>query len=181
MKIYTKVGDGGNTFLFGGKKVRKDDPRVKAYGHVDELNAALGLARALLKNTALAGKIDAVQKELFVLGADLAAPPGAKTPKAPPRIGPDHVKRLEREIDTLQALLPPLKTFILPGGSPAGAALHLARAVCRRAERSVVALSKKQKIGPQTQIYLNRLSDHLFVLARAANAAESAPETPWVP
>jgi cob(I)alamin adenosyltransferase len=181
MKIYTKVGDGGNTFLFGGKKVRKDDPRVNAYGEVDELNAALGLARATLKSTAFAGKIDLLQRELFVLGAELARPPGAKGPRSPQAVGPDHVARLEREIDVLAGILPPLKNFILPGGSPAGAALHLARTTCRRAERAVVTLAKKQRVGPQDQIYLNRLSDYLFMLARAVNAAESAGETPWIP
>lgn len=173
MRIYTKVGDGGNTRLFGGKAVRKDDPLVEALGDVDELNAVLGLARS--------APVEELQADLFVLGADLAAPRGMKTSKPVPRIAPAHAARLEREIDALQASLPPLKTFVLPGGAPEGAALHLARAVCRRAERRVTALLKKKRASPEAQIYLNRLSDYLFLLALDANRRAGRSETPWAP
>jgi cob(I)alamin adenosyltransferase len=180
--IYTGGGDRGETGLFGGGRVSKDDLRVEAYGAVDELNAVLGLARTM----PLPGEIDAllgrIQDSLFVLGADLATPPDA-TARA------DRVVRLderaghalEPEIDRLEAGLAPLRTFILPGGSPAGAALHLARTVCRRAERRAVSLARKEGISPGVIVYLNRLSDLLFVMARSANAHAGIPEAPWNP
>lgn len=181
MKIYTKIGDGGNTQLFGGKMVSKDDARVEAYGAADELNSALGWVISLLKDKTTIGKLEEVQKELFILGADLATPPDTKVNKPVPRLGPSHITRLEKEIDALQENLPPLQTFILPGGSPAGAALHLARSIGRRAERALVSLSKQEKISPDNQIYLNRLSDYLYVLARQVNRSEGQVETPWLP
>ncbi len=181
MKIYTKVGDGGNTFLFGGKKVAKNDPRVESYGDVDELNCFLGWAKTQIKGPDLIEKLDVVQDELFVLGADLATPAGTKSPKKVPRITRRNVARLEKEIDELEMTLPPLRTFILPGGHPGGASLHLARAVCRRAERACIPLLKAGAVSLNAQIYLNRLSDYLFVLARAVNHRERWPETPWHP
>jgi cob(I)alamin adenosyltransferase len=185
VKIYTKVGDGGDTRLYGGKKVRKTDARVRAYGEVDELNSALGWISALLKERKDFGEIvsglTAIQGELFDMGADLATPPDARTPKSVPRLTAQAAARLEAEIDDMQSKLPPLQTFILPGGSPAGAACHLARTVCRRAERAVVELSDAAPINPVNQIYLNRLSDYLFVAARFVNHLDDLPETPWAP
>jgi cob(I)alamin adenosyltransferase len=146
---------------------------VEALGAVDELNAALGWAAALAAKP-IRKIIERIQAELFDLGADVAA---AK--KDAPRVTPAHAFRLEKEIDALQARLPPLRKFILPGGSPAGAALHLSRAVCRRAERALIPLLKKKIVSRDAQIYLNRLSDHLFVLARTANRRAGASETTW--
>lgn len=177
MRIYTKVGDGGNTFLFGGKKVRKDDAVIEAIGAVDELNAAVGWARSLSD----AGALEDIQRLLFVLGADLATPPRTKAPKTVPRITASHAAWAEKEIDALEASLPPLRTFILPGGSPAGAALHLARTVCRRAERALVPLLKKKRASKDAQIFINRLSDLLFLLARDENRKTGRSETPWMP
>lgn len=180
--IYTGGGDRGETGLFGGGRVQKDDLRVEAYGAVDELNASLGLART----TGLPGELDAllarIQDDLFVLGADLATPPDA-TVRADRvvRMEAGAAKALEPEIDRLDAALPPLRTFILPGGSPGGAALHLARTVCRRAERRVVTLARKSGVSPEAVVYLNRLSDLLFVMARSANARAGVPEAPWNP
>jgi cob(I)alamin adenosyltransferase len=179
MKIYTKVGDGGDTYLFGDGKVRKDHPRVNAYGDVDEMNSVLGWAETLAERKLLREDIEKVQGELFILGADLSTPPGSRPPKQVPRIGTGHIKRLEKEIDTLSARLPKLENFILPGGSGVGAVLHLARAVCRRAERSLVPILKKDRSLSDAQIYLNRLSDYLFILARTANLDAKRPERIW--
>jgi len=153
-RIYTKQGDAGETGLFGGERVPKDDARVEAYGQVDELNAALGVAIVQVP-----AKVD-------------KALPG-------PRVGEPQVAALEKSIDTHEAQLPPLKSFILPGGTAKAAALHLARTVCRRAERAVVALARGAAVSPAILKYLNRLSDLLFVLARAANAQASRPDTKW--
>lgn len=190
MKIYTRAGDAGETGLFGGARVAKDDARVEAYGTVDELNCALGVVRAALPATspAVASPLDAllarVQSELFDLGAELATPParletklGARVPLATEQ----RTAALEQEIDRMEAKLAPLKTFILPGGTPAAAALHVARAVCRRAERRAVALSHVDMVRPEALRYLNRLSDLLFVLARYANHQAGWPDTPWHP
>lgn len=179
MKIYTKMGDGGDTYLFGGKKVRKDHPRVMAYGDVDELNSVLGWAETLAPGQALRRAIRTVQWELFTLGADLSTPLSSRPPKPVPRIGADHIARVEREIDRLSDRLPELKNFILPGGSPLGAVLHQGRAVARRAERALVPLLKKDRSLSHAQIYLNRLSDYLFVLARTANQAARRLEQIW--
>lgn len=181
MKIYTKVGDGGQTGLFSGQKVWKNDPRIEATGAMDETNSALGLALSFLKDKKFRTAIEEVQKELFILGADISTPAGAKTSKPAPRITPAHAARLEKEIDALQAGLPALATFILPGGSPAGAALHVARSFCRRAERALIPLLQDKGIDPAALVYINRLSDHLFVLARAVNQQENFQETPWLP
>lgn len=180
MKIYTKVGDGGDTFLFGGRKVRKDDPRVAAYGDVDELNSLLGWAMALSPRASFHPFLKEVQETLFVLGADLATPRGKRSP-AVPRLTPQHTPPLEKAIDRWTQTLPPLRRFILPGGSPTGAALHVARAVARRAERSVVGLLEKDPGLLPAQIYLNRLSDALFVLARTVNRKVRVPESEWRP
>jgi cob(I)alamin adenosyltransferase len=179
MKIYTKTGDTGDTGLFAGPRVRKHHPRIEAYGTVDELNSLLGVARA----EGPPGDIDEVlaqaQHDLFVLGAELATPDPRKLSLS--LLGGGHIERLEHAIDRYEADLPPLKEFILPGGTRVAASLHLARCVCRRAERDVVALadSPDEEVRPEAIQYLNRLSDLLFVLARAANAAEGCVDVPW--
>ena len=179
MKIYTRTGDSGDTGLFGGPRVRKDDIRIEAYGTVDELNAVLGLARTEHSSSALSELLESLQHDLFVIGAELATPePGQHTM---PAIGTADVERLEGCIDQYEAELPPLKQFILPGGSPAGATLHVARAVCRRAERRVITLqgTSDTEISATIIVYLNRLSDLLFVLARFANQQGDQPEIAW--
>lgn len=168
-RIYTRGGDGGETSLVGGRRVAKHDLRVEAYGTVDEANAVLGLARLRAKG-ALAAMLARIQNDLFDLGADLATPSGGRKDKGALRIVASQVKRLEREIDGCNAKLKPLDSFVLPGGSELAAALHLARTVVRRAERHAVALAKREAVNPEALKYLNRLSDHLFVLARFANA-----------
>jgi cob(I)alamin adenosyltransferase len=177
MKIYTKTGDDGETGLFGGPRVRKNCPRIEAYGTVDELNAVVGMARTQGPPADLDGLLCRIQNELFDLGAELATPDPAKFGIAGATEA--HVSALEREIDRYEAELEPLKQFILPGGTPAAAALHLARTVCRRAERCVVTLTESEAISPNTVIYLNRLSDLLFVLARAANRRAGVADVPW--
>jgi cob(I)alamin adenosyltransferase len=182
-KIYTRRGDDGSTGLFGGPRVSKDDLRVAAYGEVDELNSALGVAREELLAPAqkdILAIVDALQSELFTLGAELATPEAEDAPREVPHIGAEMVTRMERDIDRLTAELPPMRNFILPGGSRAGAALHLCRTVCRRAERKAVALAHSSEVSPQALAYLNRLSDLLFVLARAANLRAGGREIPWV-
>jgi cob(I)alamin adenosyltransferase len=180
-RIYTRRGDDGSTGLFGGPRVRKDDLRVAAYGDVDELNSALGVAREELPEGDLRALLDSLQSELFTLGAELATPDAEAAPKEVPRVSAAQVTRLEREIDRLTGELPPMKNFILPGGSRAGAALHLCRTVCRRAERKVVELAESANVSPEALAYLNRLSDLLFVMARAANLRAGGREIPWVP
>ena len=183
MKIYTKTGDAGETGLFGGGRTPKDSPRVAAYGQVDELNAALGVALAIEPRSFCRDLLEGVQRDLFTIGAELATPDPAKLAKAlrGPPVGPDHVAALERAIDAEEVRLRPLKQFILPGGVPKAAALQLARAVCRRAERAVVTLQREQHTSGSSSVvpYLNRLSDLLFVLARVANQAADAPEQTW--
>jgi cob(I)alamin adenosyltransferase len=179
MKIYTKTGDDGSTGLFGGRRVRKTDPRVQAYGEVDELNAVLGVALAAGAGD-LAAVLTDLQRELFVLGADLATPPGMETSYLP-RVQAQHVAALERLIDEHDARLPELKSFVLPGGSALAAHLHHARTVCRRAERAAVALAAVEDLGPVPVQFLNRLADLLFVLARWANLSAGVAETPWAP
>ena len=178
MKIYTRTGDTGDTSLFDGTRVRKSEPRVEAYGEVDEVNACLGLARASCADREIDADIVHLQRDLFALGAQLADPGekiAARVGKA--ALGDADVTRLEQVIDRYEAELPPLRRFILAGGSPAGAALHLARAVCRRAERRMVAL--EPALDPVLLRYVNRLSDLLFVLARAMNHRAGAVETEW--
>lgn len=178
-KIYTRTGDAGETALFDGTRVSKSDPRVDAYGDVDELNSCLGVARSKLGGTALAGMIDAIQKDLFALGSMLADPRhriAARVVKA--TLSDADVLRLEQWIDTLDAALPPLRKFILAGGTEAGALLHLSRSVCRRAERRIIALGEGASPGVAL-VYINRLSDLLFVMARAVNAEQGIPEVEW--
>ncbi|HKT79012.1 MAG TPA: cob(I)yrinic acid a,c-diamide adenosyltransferase [Vicinamibacterales bacterium] len=178
MKIYTRTGDSGDTSLYGGVRVSKSDPRVAAYGEVDELNAWLGVVRASSLDDDLDDMIVQIQRDLFAVGAQLADPRekiGAGVEKA--AIGDEEVARLEQTIDFLETELPPLRHFILAGGSPAGSALHLARTVCRRAERHIVALSSS--IDPVLIRYVNRLSDLLFVLARVVNHRDGVAETEW--
>ncbi len=178
MRIYTRTGDAGETSLFGGGRVPKDDPRVDAYGEVDELNAAIGLARAegLFDMDELAKEL---QDQLFTVGAVLATPRGTKAAAAIPQVKPEWATRMEQAIDGFDRELPPLSTFILPGGSKAAAALHLARTVCRRAERKVVALARSGEVGPEVVVHLNRLSDLLFTMARMANLRAKVPDVPW--
>jgi cob(I)alamin adenosyltransferase len=177
VKIYTKTGDDGETGLFGGPRVRKNCPRIEAYGTVDELNAVVGIVRTHGLPPDLDALLARIQNELFDLGAELATPEPAKFGIAGATDA--HVAALEREIDRYEAELEPLGQFILPGGTPAAAALHLARTVCRRAERCVVTLTETETISPNTVIYLNRLSDLLFVLARAANRRAGVADVPW--
>lgn len=180
MKIYTKTGDGGETGLIGGTRVGKDHLRVVAYGEVDELNALLGIVRADAEDAPLRRLLRDIQRDLFALGAQLADPTarvGAKKPKA--AVAEGLVRRLERAIDTRQRALPPLTAFILPGGSRPGARLHFARTVCRRAERAAVALARRESLDPRLVVYLNRLSDLLFVLARFENHRRGEPEDRW--
>ena len=179
MKIYTKTGDEGQTSLFDQTRVSKADPRVDAYGEVDELNACLGAARAAGLDVDLSDAVVAIQRELFAVGARLADPSSriaGRVIKA--AVTGAHVERLEQLIDRLEGELPPLRRFILPGGSPGGAMLHFARTICRRAERRVVALAA-DSVEPIITVYLNRLSDLLFVMARAANFRAQAAEIEW--
>jgi cob(I)alamin adenosyltransferase len=179
MKIYTKTGDDGTTGLFGGARVKKASARVEAYGTVDELNAVVGLARATALGASTEAVLSHVQADLFTLGAELACVP-EKTAKLSMRLlDGDDASRLERAIDVAESKLSPLQTFILPGGSPGAAALHLARTVCRRAERAVLAVDDAPPRA-EVVIYLNRLSDLLFVLARLANHEKGVVDVPWV-
>jgi cob(I)alamin adenosyltransferase len=178
MKVYTKTGDKGKTSLFGGQRVMKDALRIEAYGTIDELNSHLGVIRSLKPVTQLDGILDSLQQELFVLGADLATPRSQKKAKVR-RIGSLEVERAEKTIDSLEEYLEPLQAFILPAGSNIASELHVARTVCRRAERCVVRLSRRNDIGPLPLVYLNRVSDLLFVLARYANKLDGVEETKW--
>lgn len=177
-RIYTKTGDAGDTGLFDGTRVSKADARVDAYGDVDELAAWLGIVRSSLEPGDVADVVERIQRELFAVGARLADPSrkiAARVDKSD--LGPAHIERFEREIDRFEEELEPLRTFILPGGSRAGANLHGARAVCRRAERRVVGLGSAA--DADVVVYLNRLSDLLFVLARVVNRRAGVPETAW--
>ncbi len=186
-RVYTRTGDDGRTALVGGKRESKDSPRVAAYGDVDELNSVLGVARAVLaqppyRRRKAARRLDEVlgfvQQELFDLGSELATPPGGEY-EGMLRMGPEHTERLETFIDEMQADLAPLRSFVLPGGGMAGAQLHQARTVCRRAERAVTSLVRRKAAGPWTARYLNRLSDLLFVQSRWIAAKTGHDETLW--
>ena len=181
MKIYTKTGDGGETGLLGGGRVPKDDPRVATYGQVDELCAVIGLALAFEPQDFSRDVLERVQRDLFTIGAELATLDPAKLARVLPGnpIGEPEVFALESTIDARERALTPLTNFILPGGAPKAAALHVARTVCRRAERAVVSLARSSPVSPAIVKYLNRLSDLLFVLARAANAAAHRPDVRW--
>jgi cob(I)alamin adenosyltransferase len=176
MKIYTKTGDGGETSLFAGGRVPKDDARLHAYGTIDELNAILGMAIAFGLQPSLVAPLQRVQMELFTLGADLATPLDAKADWLV-RLDASHALQLEAEIDQWDTELPALQNFILPSGTPAATLLHQARTVCRRAERWMVTL--KEELNPESLIYVNRLSDWLFTLARVENARAGVAETIW--
>ena len=179
MKIYTRKGDSGETGVFGGPRLRKDAPRIESYGTIDELNSVIGVARTQSIPEQIDQVLKRVQNELFDLGAELATPdPQARGTQT---IGDAHVSALEADIDRAEAALAPLANFILPGGTPGAAHLHLARTVCRRAERRLVTLASdgSQSISPALVTYVNRLSDLLFVLARAANSAAGLSDVHW--
>jgi cob(I)alamin adenosyltransferase len=179
VKIYTKTGDAGETSLFDNTRVSKADARVDAYGEVDELNACIGVARAAGLAPDIGEIVDGIQQDLFALGARLADPTGRIAERVTKAVVTDaDVARLEQAIDRLETELPPLRRFILPGGSHSGALLHLARTVCRRAERRVIGLGPNV-VEPVIIVYLNRLSDLLFVMARAVNHRAGAPEVEW--
>jgi len=181
MKIYTRTGDTGTTGVFGGGRVDKDSPRVDACGDVDELNAALGVARAELGSQHAGAWVEQIQAELFTLGAELSCAPGKEARLGISLLGAEAATRLERQIDELEAELTPLTNFILPGGTTAGANLHLARTICRRAERRVLSARRLASVRDELVVYLNRLSDFLFVLARHANKQAGKTETAWNP
>jgi cob(I)alamin adenosyltransferase len=180
-RIYTKTGDAGETSLFGGGRVGKDDTRVAAYGGVDELNATLGLARSLGLARELDAVVEKLQAQLFTVGAVLATPSDTKASAAIPHVQPEWVSAMEEAIDAWDAELPPLRSFILPGGCQAAGALHLARTVCRRAERAVVPLLRSGEVEAQVGVYLNRLSDLLFAMARMANLRAGVEDVIWRP
>ena len=180
MKIYTKTGDKGKTSLFGGERVDKDDLRVECYGTVDELNSNLGLAVIEISDKRVKELIQKIQNDLFILGGELAAPNEKKAVEdSNLNISSEHILLLENKIDYFDKKLPPLKQFILPGGSKGAAMLHMARSVSRRSERLAVKLSKINVINKNIIIYLNRLSDLLFVLARFENDVNQIPDIPW--
>ena len=181
MRIYTRTGDGGETALFGGGRVAKHHARVMAYGDVDELNSTLGAAMAMAPTELEHEFLEQIQRDLFAIGGQLATPEPArvKGALAKAQIDERRVARMEAVMDRAETALPPLTSFILPGGAPKAVALHVARAVCRRAERSVVALHEREPVAPIILVYLNRLSDLLFTLARLANHQAGLPERPW--
>ncbi|RKH31733.1 cob(I)yrinic acid a,c-diamide adenosyltransferase [Corallococcus sicarius] len=181
MKIYTKTGDAGETGLFGGGRVPKDDALVDAYGEVDELNATLGLARTFSLPADLDHFLQRLQEQLFTLGAVLATPPQSRAAAHIPELKPEWVEEMERHIDRYEEELPKMTHFILPGGASSAAALHLARTVCRRAERRVVSLLREDRAPPAVAMYLNRLSDLLFVVARLVNFRAGLPDVKWIP
>ncbi len=179
MKIYTKTGDQGKTSLYGGERLDKDDLRVQVYGLVDECNAAIGLARANLEISELDSNLAKIQSTLFNLGTDLSTKHSSSYRQRIKEIDESDVQWLEQTIDHYDAQLPELKNFILPGGHSAAAALHVARAVARHAERALVTLNKQDTVNEKSLIYLNRLSDALFILARAVNLNKGISEAKW--
>ncbi len=181
MKIYTRTGDAGQTGLFGGARVEKTDLRVEAYGTVDEANATIGAARAAGLPPGVDATLAEVQADLFVVGAELATTPGREAKLSMRLVSEQDVTRLERAIDAAEEGLPPLTTFVLPGGTPGSAMLHVARCVARRAERRVLAASASSPVRADVLVYLNRLSDLLFVLARRANHDAGVADVPWRP
>lgn len=176
-KIYTKTGDEGQTALFGGKRLPKSHLRIECYGTVDELNSFLGLVRDRTEDEHVRAVLFEIQNRLFDLGANLASDPSKNLPS--PTVGQTDIQLLENEIDAMEATLPPLKNFILPGGHPTVSHCHVARCVCRRAERLVVALNMEEPVSPEVLKYLNRLSDYLFVLARKLGQNLGASEVVW--
>lgn len=182
-RIYTRTGDRGETGLFGGGRVHKSHPRVEAYGDVDELNAAIGLALAQLTDREIVERLGSIQPDLFAIGAHLATPrePGEESHPYLPPLPEGRAREFEGWIDQADAELPDLHAFILPGGTPGAAALHLARTICRRAERRVIALDALESVEPEIVVYLNRLSDLLFQFARLANHRAGTSDTLWTP
>jgi cob(I)alamin adenosyltransferase len=181
MKIYTKTGDTGDTALFGGGRVHKDHPRTTAYGEVDELNSTIGLVRATAPAEFFDDLLQAIQRDLFAIGGRLATPRPEKVAKSMEKavLPPERTASLEQIMDDAERELPPLQAFVLPGGTAKAAALHLARTVCRRAERSVVHLAREDEVPAEILAYLNRLSDLLFTLARLANHRAGSPDLTW--
>jgi len=181
MKIYTRTGDTGDTGLFGGGRVPKSDPRVAAYGDVDELNSAIGIARAAAPADLFDGELEAIQRDLFSIGGHLATPDPDKVRAALAKadLSERRVVEFEQLIDAADGELPPLRAFVLPAGTPKAAALHLARTICRRAERSVVSLARESDVPALFLTYLNRLSDLLFTLARLANHRAGRGDVTW--
>lgn len=175
--MYTRRGDRGDTSLYGARRVRKDDPRVEAYGTIDELNSVVGVVMAGTKDRALRTSLREVQDLLFIAGGDAATE--LETPQAVPRISPADTLRVEEMTDRLISELPPLRNFILPGGAPAAAMLQLARAVCRRAERRLVTAARAEKMNPELLPFFNRLSSYLFNLSRATNKRAGKKEVVW--
>lgn len=180
MKVYTRKGDAGQTQLLSVGRVPKGHPRLQAYGEIDELNSVVGLVLAVELHDPLSAWLLDIQNELFVLGSEIAVPNPEAINMPIPQVTAEDVTRLEQRIDELEEQLPRLTQFILPGGSDAGARLHLARTVCRRAERGLQTLADVEELRPESQSYLNRLSDLLFVMARYENSASGATEHPWV-
>lgn len=180
MKIYTKTGDQGTTSLFGGKRVSKADLRIDTYGTVDELNSWMGLVRDQFVNEKRRDVLLTIQDRLLTIGSVLAVEPGNEKVKVP-QLHEEDVKFLENEIDAMDAELPPMKSFVLPGGHPSVSITHIARTVCRRAERLSIALHSAEGINPLVIKYLNRLSDYLFMLTRKMTAELNVEETPWKP
>lgn len=181
-RIYTRTGDEGDTGLFGGARVSKSDPRVSAYGAVDELNAVLGWTIIHVQEPGIASRLASLQPDLFAIGAHLATVvrAGARPPKLPP-LPAERVPEFERWIDDAEATLPTLTAFVMPGGSAGGAALHVARTVCRRAEREIVGLAETAEVPSTIIVFMNRLSDLLFVWARSENAHAGTEEKQWLP
>lgn len=180
-RIYTRTGDAGQTGLFGGGRVAKDDARVAAYGGVDELNAAIGWAATQVEDDSIHGLLVALQPDLLAIGAHLATPPERAAAVSLPPLPAERAAEMERWMDDAAEELPELRAFLMPGGTAGGAALHLARTICRRAERGVVALHGQQPLDASILVYLNRLSDLLFVLARLENERAGQPEDRWEP
>ncbi|MGE3961698.1 MAG: cob(I)yrinic acid a,c-diamide adenosyltransferase [Dehalococcoidia bacterium] len=184
MRVYTRTGDDGQTGLFGGPRVAKDDPRLEAYGTVDELNSTIGVAGAFLDHEDLRAWLQVIQSDLFDVGGELATPDLEerirKGQPVGPRVTAEDVTKLEGWIDAMDTEIEPLTRFILPGGTPASAHLHVARTVCRRAERRVLSLSRTIEVAPTVIRYLNRLSDCLFTMARVANARAGVAEPAWL-
>jgi len=181
MRLYTGGGDRGDTSLFDGTRVPKDHPRVAAYGELDELNSMLGWCLGADERGLIAGRLGTLQRELFVLGAELATPPGSRAEKSIPRLDSEPIRRMEGWIDEAVEHVEPLRHFVLPAGTELAARLHVTRTVCRRAERSVVGLAHRGEARPEVVVYLNRLGDLLFAWARLANHAAGVPDMPWMP
>ncbi len=178
MKIYTKTGDQGTTGLFGGKRVSKDDIRVEAYGTADELNSAIGILIAQNNHPEINQFLNKIQNELFIVGSHLASDPTKKNEYIP-ELKPEMITDLEKTIDKMDAIIPPMKFFVLPGGSVSIASTHLCRTICRRAERRIVTLSQHESVDQQIIIYFNRLSDYLFTLSRYIAHLDGVEEIPW--